>query len=87
MTNPQPASLSPTTTVAGEAWTQRGATGTLSTGGQSVPGTLILLVDNHPTSVPTTQAYEIYYGGPTATFDQIDRTVFQAMLQSFKFTA
>lgn len=86
LTNPQSSSLSPTTMVAGETWIQRGATGTLSTGGQSVPGTLILLVDNHPASSPATLAYEIYYGGPTSTFEQIKNTVFQAMLQSFTFS-
>jgi hypothetical protein len=87
LTNPQATNVAPTVTVAGESWVQRGATGTLSTGGQSVPGTLLLLLDNHPASSPKTRAYEMYYGGPAATFEQKERTLFQAMLQSFKFTA
>jgi hypothetical protein len=57
----------------------------LSLNGQAVPGKLVVLADNHPASSPTTQAFEIYYVGPTATFSQTNPT-FQAMLQSFKFS-
>lgn len=87
LTNPQTTSVSSTITLAGETWVQQSATGTLSTGGQSGPGTLLLLLANHPASSPATQAYEIYYGGPTTTFQQIDPTFFQPMLQSFSFAA
>ncbi len=86
VTNVQSASDVPTTaTVGGDAWAQRGVTGTANLNGQAVPGKLVVLADNHPASSPTTQAFEIYYVGPTATFDQTNPT-FQAMLQSFKFS-
>ena len=87
LTNPQPATnVLSTTTVAGDTWSQRGATGTLASGAP-VQGELIMLVDNHPLNSPNTQTYEIYYGGPSLTFAQVNATYFQAMLQSFKFTA
>jgi len=85
--NPQPVSLSPTTTVGGESWVQKGITGTATDNGVAVPGELVLLVDNHPANAPTTLAYEIYYGGPSVTFSVTNATIFQAMLQSFKFTS
>lgn len=85
LTNAQTTQVISTVSVGGETWVQRGATGTLNTGGQSVPGKLIMLVDNHPAQTSATLAYEIYYGGPTATFDQKENALFQAMLQSFTF--
>jgi hypothetical protein len=83
----KPVSLPATTTVSGESWVQRGITGTVTTNGVAVPGELILLVNNHPAQSPTTQTYEIYYDGPSLSFQQEDATVFQPMLQTFKFTA
>jgi hypothetical protein len=85
--DPQPTNLPATTTVGGESWVQKGITGTATDNGVAVPGELVLLVDNHPASAPTTQVYEIYYGGPALTFSSIDEPIFQAMIQSFKFTA
>lgn len=86
--NPQPvAGLAPTVTYGGESWVQRGITGSVSSGGQTIPGELILLVDNHPAASPTTKAFELYYAGPTITFSTMNTTIFPAMLQSFKFTA
>ena len=83
----QPVNLPATTTVGGETWDQRGVTGTVTTNGIAVPGELILLVDNHPASSPTTKAFEIYYAGPAASFQQENSQIFQFMLQTFKFTA
>jgi hypothetical protein len=85
--NVQPASDVPTTaTVGGDTWAQRGVTGTANLNGQDVPGKLVVLADNHPASSPTTQAFEIYYVGPSLTFDATNPR-FQAMLQSFKFAS
>lgn len=84
--NPQPVSLPATTSVAGENWVQTGETGTISANNTSVPGEVVVLTDNHPASAPTTNAYDISYGGPSLTFQQ-ENQIFQVMLQSFKFTS
>jgi hypothetical protein len=84
--NAQPATVAPTVTVAGETWVQRSSTGDLAITDPGTPGTLYMLIDNHPANAATTQAFEIYYYGPTATWSQA-QAVFQAMLQTFKFTA
>lgn len=76
------AAVASTTTVAGDTWVQKAYTGTISAGGQNVPGRIYLLVDVHHGS-----AYVIYYGGPAATFDVENTQAFQPMLQSFKFTS
>lgn len=87
LTKAQPATVAPTVTVAGESWAQRSATGDLALTDPGTQGTLFLLVDNHPANAANTQAYEIYYYGPTSTFSQSNTLAFQPMLQSFKFTA
>lgn len=84
--SPQPVSLPTTTSVAGESWVQTGETGTINMNNTDVPGEVVVLTDNHPAKSPTTNAYDIYYGGPSLTFQQ-ENQIFQAMLQSFKFTA
>lgn len=80
------ANLSATTPLAGDTWAQRGTTGTVSENGENFSGEVIFLVDNHPANSPSTQAYEISYGGLAITFQQ-EMIVFQAILQSFKFTS
>ena len=83
----QPVSLPATTTIGGETWAQSGITGTATDNGVAVPGELIGLANNHPANSPTTKTYEIYYGGPSLSFQQENLLVFQPMLQTFKFTA
>ncbi|HEX7734907.1 MAG TPA: PsbP-related protein [Ktedonobacteraceae bacterium] len=87
VSNVQPVSLPSTTKVGGETWVQSGVTGNVKVQGASVPGKLVGLADNHPANSPTTKTYEIYYGGPTLSFEQEDAQAFQPMLESFKFTA
>lgn len=87
VSNVQPVSLPATTTIGGETWAQSGITGTATENGVSVPGELVGLADNHPANSPTTKTFEIYYGGPSLSFQQENLLVFQPMLQSFKFTA
>jgi hypothetical protein len=81
------ATVAPTVTLAGETWAQRSATGDLALTDPGTVGTLMMLVDNHPANAADTQAYEIYYYGPSATFTQADALAFQPMLQTFKFAA
>ena len=83
----QTATVAPTTTVAGDTWAQRSATGELAITDPGTQGTLMMLIDNHPAQAANTKAYEIYYYGPSATFTQSNTLAFQPMLQSFKFTA
>ena len=87
ISNPQPVSLPATTTVAGVSWVQRGVTGTVTSNGVTGPAEIIMLANNHPASSPTTKTYEIYYGGPTLSFQQENSLVFQPMLQTFKFAS
>jgi hypothetical protein len=87
LTNSQPATVAPTVTVGGESWVQRSATGDLALTDPGTQGTMFLLVDNHPANSANTQAYEIYYYGPTSTFSQSNTLAFQPMLQSFKFAS
>lgn len=86
LSNAKPATIAPTASVGGDSWVQSSATGNLAVTDPGTPGTLVLLVDNHPANSASTMTYEIVYYGPTATWSQAN-TVFQAMLQSFKFTA
>lgn len=72
-----------TTTVAGESWSQITANATTS----GTQGQLIVIADNHPKQSPSTMAYIIAYGGPMTSFDQINTSDFQPMLQSFTFTS
>jgi hypothetical protein len=87
LTNAQPATVSSTVTVSGDTWAQRSATGELAITDPGTQGTLFMLVDNHPANAANTEAYEIYYYGPTSTFTQANVLAFQPMLQSFKFKA
>jgi hypothetical protein len=87
ISNPQPVSLPATATVAGVSWAQRGITGTVTANGVTGPAEIIMLANNHPASSPTTKTYEIYYGGPTLSFQQENALVFQPMLQTFKFAS
>lgn len=87
VSDPQPVNLPATTTVAGESWVQKGITGTATSNGVSGPAEIVVLATNHPASSPLTKTYEIYYGGPTLSFQQENQLVFQPMLQTFKFTA
>lgn len=87
MTGAQPVGLPATTTVGGESWVQSGVTGSVTVQGVTGPAELVGLATNHPATSPTTKTFEIYYAGPTLSFQQEDTLVFQPMLQSFKFTA
>jgi hypothetical protein len=84
--NAKPATIAPTATIGGETWVQSSATGELITD-PGAQGTFVGLFTNHPANAADTQAYEIYYFGPSATFTQATTLAFQPMLQSFKFTA
>ena len=81
----EPATIAPTATVGDDSWVQISATGTLLLD-PGTPGTLVLLADNHPANAANTNSYLIVYSGPTATWSQ-SNAVFQAMLQSFKFSS
>jgi hypothetical protein len=83
--NSQPVSVASTYTLAGASWVQYGATGILASD-PGVQGNFYLLVANYPPQGTLINAYEIEYYGPSSTFDQA-KTIFQSMLQSFKFTS
>jgi hypothetical protein len=82
----QPASVAATVKVGGLIWEQRSATGGLAITDPGVQGTLMMLVTNYPAAASSTQAYEIFYYGPSSTFTQAVDQDFQPMLQSLTFS-
>ena len=74
-----------TVTVNGTTWVQRAATGLSTTNGQHMTMKLVYLATNYPASTPTTQCFQIVYGGPQAAFGQASAAYFMPMLQSLKF--
>ena len=84
--NPQTENVAPTTTVGGETWSQRSASGMTTQNGQSVVVQVVVIVDIHPASSPMSKGFIIVYSTTKALFVQANTTYFQPMLQSFKFT-
>jgi hypothetical protein len=85
--NAKTESVTPSTSINGVTWSQRAVTGDVVVGSQTVPAKLVLLVAVHPASAVASQAFQLFYVAPTFTFDQVNQTIFQPMLQSFKFTS
>ena len=80
-------SVSPTITVGGQSWDQAAGTFDLTQGGQTVTMEQVMIATNHPTSPPGARLFIITYTAPAQTFDQVNSSTFQPMLQSFKFTS
>lgn len=83
--NSKTENVSPTTTMAGDSWSQRSASGDTTINGQNTTIKFVLIVDNHPAHVASTKSFEIIYGTSKSLFDSATTTYFQPMLQSFKF--
>ena len=82
-------SIAPTTTVAGETWSQGAATGDITPTGTTNPvsAKIVVIADNHPANTSSTQGFTIGYVTGTQVFDAMNTTYFQPMLQSFRFTS
>jgi len=74
------------TTVGGQTWDQTAATGNITQQGTSIDAKTVALISNYPAQSPSTKLYFIVYAGPALTFDNVNSTGFQPMLQSFKFS-
>lgn len=85
--NAQTVTIAPTTTVAGQTWSQRAVSGTTTVNGQSVEVELIILTTTHPAAAATTKGYIIAYGTIKQQLDLATGMYFMPMLQSFKFAA
>lgn len=83
----QTVSIAPTTTIAGQTWSQRAVSGTTTVNGQSIEVELIILATTHPASALDTKGYIISYGTIKLQFEQATSMYFMPMLQSFKFAA
>lgn len=83
--NSKTENVPPTTTVAGDTWSQRSASGDTTVNGQNTTVKFVVLVDNHPAKSASTKTYFILYGTSKSLFDSATTTYFQPMLQSFKF--
>src|SRR5207248_1720861 len=85
--NYQKQTVSPTTTIAGDTWSQGAATGDVTPSGKSSPQNvkIVIIADNHPAKATTTKAFVIAYATGSQIFDLANITYFQPILQSFKF--
>lgn len=83
--NFHPLEVPASTTVGGETWSQGAATYDAAVNGQLVPYKVVVLAVNHGPITPKLKGFLITYTAPTGIFDQVDRTEFQPMLQSFAF--
>jgi hypothetical protein len=86
--NYQRLDATPTTTLAGEIWSQGAATGDISPDSQTATVTVkvVVIADNHPAQSPQTRSFVVAYGTDERVFHLIDVSYFQPMLKSFKFT-
>ena len=78
-------SVAAQTTVGGQTWDQTAATGNI-TQQQSIDAKTVALISNYPAQSPSTKLYFIVYAGPALTFDNVNSTDYQPMLQSFKLS-
>lgn len=78
-------SLAPTATVGGQTWQQQGATGDVQILGQQIRMEIVLLATNHPAHAAQTRLFSIYIVVPEARYQQLSRSAFIPMLQSFHF--
>lgn len=78
-----------TTTVGGETWSQKAATGDVTPSGQSsaVNVKIVAIATNHPANSLDTKSYALAYATGTQVFDIANTAYFQPILKSFKFTA
>ena len=83
--NAKTVSVSPTTTVGGESWSQIAASGTQRLNNQDTDVQVVVLANVHPANTPLSKSFTILYQAPVSTFSQDNTAYFQPMLQSFKF--
>ena len=77
--NPQDDTIDPTTTIAGETWSQFA----MDSDFQGETYSFVMMRATHPAST----MFSILYSGPKDGFDQENQSYFQPMLQSFTFTS
>ncbi len=73
--------IAPTAMVGGDSWDQIAATGDEQISGQSMNTEKVVMADNH-----LAKSWQIQYITYTNGFAQMNASLFQPMLQSFKFT-
>jgi hypothetical protein len=83
----QKVGIAPKATVGGDSWDQIGATGDVQVAGQAqlVSYESVAMADVHPATSPTAMGFEIRYTTDASLFAQMSASIFQPMLQSFKF--
>ena len=83
----QKVSVPPTVTVGGASWNQQSVSGTQRLNAADTMVQSVVLATVYPGNTPTSKSYTIMYRAPQSTFAQTNTSVFQPMLQSFKFQA
>ena len=81
----QKVSVPPTVTVGGATWNQQSVSGTQRLNAANTAVQSVVIATVHPGNTPTSRGYTIVYKAPQSTFAQTNTSVFQPMLQSFKF--
>lgn len=79
--------VSPTVTVGGQSWDQAAGVVDLAQSGQTITIEQGMLATNHPTRPPGVRLFLLTYTALAQTFEQMNRSAFQPMLQSFTFTS
>ena len=81
----QSLAIATTTTISGEAWSQRAISGNSTYNGQNSAVEAVILATNYPTHAKATKGYVIAYVALKAEFEKAKSDYFQPMLQSFRF--
>ena len=74
-------------TLAGDTWSQGGATYDVASNGQTTSYKAIVMADAHPANSSSAKGFLLVYVAPPDVFDQVNNDDFQPMLQSFTFTS
>lgn len=74
-------------TLAGDTWSQGGATYDVTSNGQTTSYKAVVMADAHPANSPSAKGFLLVYVAPPDVFDQVNNDDFQPMLQSFTFTS
>jgi hypothetical protein len=74
-----------TTTLNGVTWFEGGASIDTQASGRLLRSTVVTMATNHPMQDESTTLFSFVYTCPTRNFETLNRTIFQPMLQSFRF--
>jgi hypothetical protein len=83
--NSQTVPTESTATIGGESWKQGSVAGAQRLNNRDTVIQVVVAANVYPAQAATSKGYTIVYRAPQSTFDSMNTTYFQPMLQSFKF--